>query len=131
MGPAYPLSIDAEVRNGIKRVSLRGEIDLSTVDLLDGQLLRQDGVASEEMLDLRDVSFMDSTGLHALLRARALGERDGRRVVVLGVSPAVRRVFELSGVGRLLDFDAVDLLDRFTSGATSNGRAHSSDEVSA
>ena len=45
---------------------------------------------------------MDSTGLTTLMDAHVAAERNGWAFSVRRPSPAVRRVFELAGVGRLL-----------------------------
>ena len=54
-------------------------------------------------LDLAAITFMDSTGLTTLMDARLQAERDGWSFTVRRPSPAVRRVFDLAGVGSLLD----------------------------
>ena len=52
-------------------------------------------------MDLCDVTFLDSSAINVLLRARAqLGRRDRQLVVVCPHGP-VRRVFELAGVSDL------------------------------
>jgi anti-anti-sigma factor len=53
-------------------------------------------------LDLAEVTFMDSTGLTTLMDAKVQADRDGWSFRVVRPSPAVLRVFELAGVGRLL-----------------------------
>ena len=54
-------------------------------------------------LDLAEVTFMDSTGLTTLMDAHLAAESNGWSFAVRRASPAVRRVFDLAGVGRLLD----------------------------
>ena len=54
-------------------------------------------------LDLAAVTFMDSTGLTTLMDAQLAARENGWRFEIQRASPAVRRVFELAGVGRLLD----------------------------
>ena len=54
-------------------------------------------------LDLAEVTFMDSTGLTTLMDAHVQAERNGWSFAVTRPSPAVKRVFELAGVQRLLD----------------------------
>jgi anti-anti-sigma factor len=61
------------------------------------------------VLDLSELSFMDSTGVNALLRARSLLGRERRDLVVICPPGPVRRVLELIGV--------VDLLAPFASRA--------------
>ena len=64
------------------------------------QRFRRQGHAVE--LDLSEVTFMDSTGLTALIDAHVAAESNGWSFSVRRTSPAVRRVFDLAGVGRLL-----------------------------
>lgn len=84
-------------------VELRGEHDLSTAAGLRDQLteLVEDG--SSVVVELALVSFMDSTVLGALLgglrRARERGQ-DFALVIAADTDPAVRRVFELTGLFR-------------------------------
>ncbi len=95
--------------SGNERVdaALSGEIDLSTVAELEERLRGSlDGGPPLLVLDLREVTFLDSSGLRLLLR---LDERqrgiDGRLVLVQG-GRRVARVFELTGAGRRLEIVA-------------------------
>jgi anti-sigma B factor antagonist len=53
-------------------------------------------------VDLAEVTFMDSTGLTALMDAHLAGQGNGWSFEIRRASPAVKRVFDLAGVGRLL-----------------------------
>jgi anti-sigma B factor antagonist len=53
------------------------------------------------VLDLRALTFLDSTGLRALLRARERGRREGWQLALTPVQPTVERVFELTRTKRL------------------------------
>ena len=56
------------------------------------------------ILDLSELTFMDASGLHAILTARArLAEADGRFVLLKGCRQ-VQRMFELTGVDSALEF---------------------------
>jgi anti-anti-sigma factor len=87
-------------------VVLRGELDLPATSCLEPELTRladEPGLA-EVALDLRDLDFMDSSGLRAVLDgARLLGENERRLILVRGPSP-VQRVFELTRTTERLDF---------------------------
>jgi anti-anti-sigma factor len=50
------------------------------------------------VVDLTDVTFIDSSGLQVLLRARALLGREDRALALVCPHGPVRRVFELAGV---------------------------------
>lgn len=77
--------------------ALSGEIDLSTVERVEERVRSAlDGKTSVLVIDLRDVTFMDSSGLRLVLRLdKELSEAGGRLVVVRG-GRRVARVFELT-----------------------------------
>jgi anti-sigma B factor antagonist len=54
------------------------------------------------VLDLAEVTFIDSTGLSALMDAHFESERNGGGFAVRHPSSAVRRVVELAGVAQVL-----------------------------
>ena len=84
--------------------SLAGEIDLSTVEDA-GERLRKAIGGSEGTLavDLRDVSFLDSSGMRLLLQLNRELTDAGRRMVVVQGPRRVARVFELTGAESELD----------------------------
>jgi anti-sigma B factor antagonist len=114
VGSAPAFASQIEWRNDIALVALSGELDLATAPLLEGCLgpLEADGPASI-MVDIRDLMFIDSTGLGVLLRARGRAEANGHQLLVVGASPAARRLFELTGTGFLIDQRAVGVIHRF------------------
>ena len=94
---ADPIEPDAT-----QRVTLSGEFDISTASSLRHALY--DDVGSEVVVgDLSEVTFMDSSGLRALLDVRAKLESDGRRLVLEGVPDQVRRLFEVAGISELFE----------------------------
>jgi anti-anti-sigma factor len=110
------LTIRAYSRNGTTIVVLGGELDLATASILQEHLstLGQDG-SSTILLDLRELTFVDSSGLQAFIRARSDAEANGHRVLLIGAEARVRRLFELTNTLDMLDeSDAVGALDRFT-----------------
>jgi anti-sigma B factor antagonist len=82
---------------------VHGELDIATAPelsrLLEGLRRRHHAV----VVDLAEVTFIDSTGLSALMDARAESSRDGWHFTVRRPSPAVRRVVELAGLEHVLD----------------------------
>jgi anti-sigma B factor antagonist len=87
------------------RVAPAGEVDLATAGLLRKRIdaLLEPGCA-RLVLDLRDVSFMDSTGVRLVLELTRAAQSEPWDLSVVHVPNAVHRVFELSGV-----LDAVPL----------------------
>ncbi len=88
------------------RVALSGEIDEDTSGAL---LLRLPQIAAgstgDVVLDMDMVSFIDSSGLRALLDLRRRMTSEGRRLLVRNASGPVRRLLELSGMDGLLSLE--------------------------
>jgi anti-sigma B factor antagonist len=101
------LDLSTEQREGGAVVRLAGELDLSQADNFSEELSRAE--ASDPpvlVVDLRGVSFMDSTGLRLLLAALRRAEPAGRRLVIVRGQEQVRELFR---VARLDDvFELVD-----------------------
>jgi anti-sigma B factor antagonist len=54
------------------------------------------------VIDLRQVTFMDSTGAAALVAADRHAQRDGRSLAIVKGSPQVQRVLEVCGLTEVL-----------------------------
>lgn len=77
-------------------LAVSGEIDIATAPAVERELLRAEESHDLVVLDLSEVSFMDSTGLHMIVASsRRLRESGGRLCVVQG-SPQIRRLFEVT-----------------------------------
>jgi len=85
------------------RLSLYGELDIAAATAFEAALEELERERPERLvLDLRGLTFLDSTGLRALLGADTRAREAGRRVTILQGPEAVRRVFEITGLeGRL------------------------------
>jgi anti-sigma B factor antagonist len=88
---------------GAPGVRVRGEVDVASIprmtEALDDAIRESEGAF---VIDLCDVDFLDSSGLSALMRARALLGRDDRALAVICPPGPVRRLFEVAGVTDLL-----------------------------
>ncbi|MGZ4199921.1 MAG: STAS domain-containing protein [Thermoleophilia bacterium] len=78
-------------------VHLTGELDIDTTPQLEQTLRDPDSQARLVVLDMRELAFMDSCGVHAIVNASARARQRGRRLVVLRGPPEVDRVFSLTG----------------------------------
>ena len=80
-------------------VAVRGDLDLHTAPELREVLARAiDDGRSRIVVDLTETSYMDSSGLTALVVAhKRLRKRDGQLVVV-NVDPSIGRTFEITGL---------------------------------
>ena len=99
MTERHQLDINVDRRPTTTVVTLRGELDLATATRLDSAL---DTLTADDLtLDLRPLTYLDSTGVRLLLQRDAAARTRGHRLRVIrgGVAD---RIFELTGAGRLL-----------------------------
>jgi anti-anti-sigma factor len=88
---------------GRVRISVSGEVDLASTPLLEQAVEEAAAAAPAIELDLHEVSFIDSTGIRAVLRAKSLcSERGVEFLLVPSRHEAPHRTFELAGVLDLL-----------------------------
>jgi anti-anti-sigma factor len=82
---------------------LAGDVDASTVAGYE-KLLRQLGAAVIEVVDLAEVTFLDSSGVAFLVRLTQPARERGQLPVLRGLSgtPA-RRILQLTGAIKLFD----------------------------
>ncbi len=94
----------AEQQQGAASVlTVRGELDLRTSPELEERLGNAFEAGAElVILDLRQIEFMDSTGLRVLLGAHQRAQESGRRFALVKGADQVERVLTLTGVRELL-----------------------------
>jgi anti-sigma B factor antagonist len=99
--PTAPTTLLAEVDADAAAtvVRLRGELDASTNPQLERAL--RDVPDGEVVLDLSELSFLDSAGLTALVRFRNRRSGAYRSVVLRNPAPQIRRLLSISGLDRL------------------------------
>ena len=96
------LELTVSEKDGETVLSAAGELDVNTAPELREHLARlaNEGVR-KIVVDLTDVSFIDSTALSVLVSAlKRLRQVDGD-LMLASPTPSVRRVFEITGLTRL------------------------------
>jgi anti-sigma B factor antagonist len=99
-----PAPFDVEVRPDRDRVVVApsGEIDLSTVDVLRTRIEELEAAGSTRLvLDLRRVSFLDTTGLRLIVEQARRPDVD---LSLIAGEPPVQRIFEITGLLDSLPF---------------------------
>jgi anti-sigma B factor antagonist len=97
--------VDAQPEPPGVRVRPIGEIDLATVGSIRRKIDECVAAGCERLvLDLRGVTFMDSTGLHLVLDAHAAAREAGWELLVVEGPDSVQRVFEVTGLRDRLPF---------------------------
>jgi len=55
------------------------------------------------LVDLRQVNFLDSSGLGALVRAMTISQKEGGQTKLLGAGPQVKRLLEMTRLDSLFE----------------------------
>jgi anti-sigma B factor antagonist len=86
---------------GAVRVALRGELDLEHAYTFDEEMRRVEGERPPcVVLDLKGLSFLDSSGLARLLAANRRARRERRRLLLVRGSVPVQRLMAITAVGQ-------------------------------
>ena len=105
-----PFSVEVQRHDDVAIVEPRGELDVATVETLRAAF---DDIksAGRLVLDLRGLSFIDSSGLHLLIALDQRAQRDGFQLALVAPAPPVDRAIQVSGLGKALPFvEVVDAL---------------------
>ena len=95
--------ISTQHQDGHAVIALIGEFDLANSDRLHEALHAElDGHPRHLVLDLKGVTFMDSTALGVIVDARQSADAAGRRLAVAGAPDAVVRLLTITQVDKLV-----------------------------
>jgi anti-anti-sigma factor len=102
-----PFAVAVKRRDDLAIVKPSGELDAATVETLRAAL---DSVRGTRrlLLDLRGLSFIDSSGLHLLVALPKRAQDDGFRLTLLAPPAPVDRAIRLCGLDEALPFAADD-----------------------
>ncbi len=99
-----PFEVHVEHRDGVVTLEFVGELDLSVQE--EAATALADAVCDIPrviVVNLQGLSYMDSTGLHCLLRAKWLADAVGSRFVVLNGSGPAHRLLDLTGMDAVIE----------------------------
>jgi anti-sigma B factor antagonist len=94
-GPAS-FRVDVHPERDVMRVAAIGELDIATVAQLQAQIreLREAGF-TDVVLDLRQLTFIDSSGVELILDEDRFARRTGQNFSLISGTPAIQRVLTL------------------------------------
>lgn len=104
------LNIEMEIKNDVLCIRLSGELDHHSADELREQATRaiEEYEVRHIILNLESLSFMDSSGLGVILgRYKQIKQLHGE-MVVCAISPAVQRLFDMSGLFKIVRLEPTE-----------------------
>ncbi|ARU63166.1 anti-sigma F factor antagonist [Tumebacillus avium] len=98
------LQISTDVRGDTLIVRLSGELDHHTAEMVRNQVEAEldRGLTEHLVLNLEDLSFMDSSGLGVILGRYKRVTQAGGRMALCSVNDQLKKLFELSGMLKIL-----------------------------
>jgi anti-anti-sigma factor len=98
------VSISTQRRDQTVTVGVAGEVDLAAGAAVDAAIMSAfaDPDVDTVLVDLTAVTFLDSSGISVLLKARRVADERGVTYRVVGADGIVRKVLDLTGVWPLL-----------------------------
>jgi anti-sigma B factor antagonist len=94
------LRVKIENHDGVPVVRAAGEVDVSTAPALRDELTSVPESSKQVVVDLSDVTFLDSTGLGVLIAAmkRLRDSETGGRLDLVVTRPQIHKVLEVTGL---------------------------------
>jgi anti-sigma B factor antagonist len=108
--PSVPLAFRCTLRDGgldVAWVRVTGELDIATAPILEQTLRRAEQRARRIVLDLRELAFMDTSGVHVIVDGALRATAADRRLVLVRGPAQVDRVLDLTTASD--DLEIVDL----------------------
>ena len=104
------LSVTVSTSGSLPVVAARGEVDVTSVAVLEEALDAQFEAGTRSVVvDFLGVTFLDSTGLSALVRAHRRCAASGGRLALVMADPQLLRLLAVTGLDRLIPaFATVD-----------------------
>jgi anti-anti-sigma factor len=96
------LKVDSTSDGQVLTLVGRGEIDYATLDVLENELDKAtDSEAETVVVDLQDVTYIDSAGLGVLVKAHRRMTSENRALVLRVTSPDIIKLFDITGLAHL------------------------------
>jgi anti-anti-sigma factor len=104
-GELAGLTLDSRRDAELQVIRLVGELDIATVVDVEREVRRLERIDRRVIaLDLRELTFIDSSGMRLIFEAHQRASRASRRLVVLRGGPTIQRSFAICGLAETLPF---------------------------
>ena len=91
--------------NNISTIYLNGEIDMDVGDKAKEAIMPLIESANEIHINLKDVQYMDSSGISVLIESHQKGLEKGTKVIIKDVSKSVLKVIMMAKLEQILNLE--------------------------
>lgn len=102
MGDIMSLVIIKETLERTTILKVKGILDISTTNIIDPYIEEMDDVDTL-IIDFRDLEFIDSTGIGAIMNMIYLSQEKNFRVKLEGINDVTHSIFETIGLYQILE----------------------------
>lgn len=100
------MEISEENNGGVLVIAASGRIDSNTATQLEAVLPPRVQDNAAVVMDLGAVSYVSSAGLRVLLKGAKIAKSTGHKLVLTGLAPSVREVFDISGFSAIFTIES-------------------------
>ena len=97
------MSYNVSEQGNISTVFLTGEIDMDIADKAKGVILPLVESGKEVHINLKDVSYMDSSGISVLIESHQKAEEKNTKVIIKEISKSVLKVIMMAKLEQVLN----------------------------
>lgn len=98
------MELEASVKNNVPVLKIKGDVDLYSSPQVRKKILTLLSKASKNLIvDLKEVTYMDSSGVATLVEALQLTNRKNGKLRLCNLGPTICDVFELSRLDKVFD----------------------------
>lgn len=80
------------------QLGIRGEVDADNCDVVRAALIEAEPTAPKLVVDLSELTFLDSSGISMFLQVKNELDASGRELQLTSPTESVRRVLEITGL---------------------------------
>lgn len=99
------MQISEEQRGSVLVIAASGRLDSNTAAELEAVLPARVQSSAATVMDLGDTSYVSSAGLRVLLKGAKTAKGSGHKLVLTGLAPSVREVFDISGFSAIFTIE--------------------------
>ena len=97
------MTIRSEQQNGNSLIIyISGRLDTISASTLELEMKRLVDGTKDVILDLKDLSYISSSGLHVMLQTQKLMNVKNKKLIIKNMGEAVRDIFNMTGFNSII-----------------------------
>ena len=98
------MDYDSYTLEEVNFIQVSGEINVENCTFLKNEIMNKVEQSASFLLDFRNVTYIDSTGIGTLMAMSDLVNKRGGRIKLVGLRQSIMRILELVNAANMFDF---------------------------